>query len=434
MKNILPHYPGFVADLPHFAPVVDPLNAFASVHAARLMLEDKAEWDYSKCKTGEFIDNIRVRVQKSGGSLVKVDWLTVTFPEQDANDKLWAELYDLLTDCNMGVFGRAKGMHNYTMSAVVQFASDVSGTSTNVGHLAWGRQGLLFELSGMGCELLRQKLPELVNLIILYGGRLTRLDLALDLHGNFTESRKITVPTLLTRAKAGEFASKYAPEHCKQSIDLAGDWSDFACGLLNPEDYNPAEHCPKGLTAYIGGKTSENQFVIYEKGKQLLGLVDKDQYLEYSEKLQKLRSAASRSALIRKMEKLSYNPDFDHDRSWVRIERRIKRGSNKKDISLAMVLDPDGAFISGFPGMDAIYQDFRTDCQCIYRDFEEYRAEGLAKHESLLLTRKVFWGQRQYGRLVKTLQSEGLSAGDIVDLLGRSDGLKEYIFDLLEQR
>lgn len=427
------HFNNEESFLPRLSKPVATAEVFDSMRRERLLAADTLEWDYDKCQLGDFAHKTAVRVRESGGSLTKVDWITATFPEADHNDRLYNALFDLCVDAGLSVHGRSKGMHCYTQSAAIQYHSDVSGTSTNVGHIAWGRQGLMFELSGLGCEYVRSQFVDLVNMIIFYSGRLTRLDLALDLSGDYCEAWGITVPTLLTRAKAGEFASKYAPEHAKQTIDLAGDWSDFVCGVLSTVDYSPADHCPKGLTAYVGGKTAENQLVIYEKGKQLLGMVDKDQYLEYSRKLQTMRTAKSRASIIRKMETLTYNPDYDHDRSWVRIERRIRRGSNKKDISLAMVLDPDGAFVSGFPGLQALYAGYRENVHAVYRDFEEYRAVGLDKHESLVMTRKVFWAKRQYGRLVKSMQNEGLTAGDIVELLTRADGLKEYIFDLLDE-
>lgn len=404
-----------------------PLEAPSELRRA---IQKSQEIDWQGVKM--FVERL---ASNASSKYTKADWLSLSFPQVDdiEANQLYNEFADLLEESRLEVKPRRHGMHGYSSSAEIVYMSEVAGSYKNVGQIAWGRQGFLFELSGLGCEATRPRHIDIAQIAVGRGGRITRLDLAADFDGIYCNSTGLTVPKIMRDAVRGKLKSKYSAAHIQQTIKPEGEWGGFITGDMDIDAYDPEKDCPKGLTAYIGANTSENQLVAYEKGKQLLGSVDKEKFLKIKQSLDAEVNLKKRSYLVKELEKCSYNPEFESSKSWVRIERRIRRGGNKKDISIAQFLDTDAAFVSGYDELERLLQDYAAYLDGQYVTWQEYRAKSAARQEVLLLSKKVFWGQRQYGRLVKTLQDQGYTASEIVDMLTRSQGLKDVIFDLLSE-
>jgi DNA relaxase NicK len=362
--------------------------------------------------------------QYSDKGLVIVDWLTLSFKEldPDLSQLILSEIYDILYESSVSVIGRGRGLYNYTSSAQLKVLSDV-GLDVSIGNLAHcEKQGIMLELSGRGCEQLRPFFKDLYVLAQMHGARITRLDLALDLDSDYCKSTGFTVPAQGALANSGIYASKFSSK--KQTINTAGAWNDLIFNGINFSDYDPEKHCHGGLTLYVGANTSENQIVLYEKGKQLLGgISESDLNLIMSD--YRRVSERKRNALINQ----GFDPFYIDKLSWVRIERRIRRGGHKKDIPLQFLLDPDSAFCLDFPHLEAVYSAYAKHVQS-EMDLVEYRSKRKINDKNILVAKKIFWAKRQYGRLVKTLLHEGFTAEQVCDSLTRATLLKDYVFDI----
>jgi DNA relaxase NicK len=307
----------------------------------------------------------------------------------------------------MQVHWTEKGLHGYETSASIKIWKD--NDYITVGNLAYsegGRnKGGLFELSGMGCKVLQLEYPalwlELYNVLMLAEWRISRVDIALDLSGDYAKERGYTVPLLFKQAvNEGLFKSDAQRNPLmKQSTQTVGDWADLVCGNLSAEDYDPLQHCPAGLTAYIGNrKSSDDFFRVYEKGKQLLGAMAEPEAI---------------------------------DRGWIRIEHEMSRKASGRTIPLDVMLRPDEYFCAGRSQVRSIMEQLRA-----HRDMsaiQSWQRAQFKREKGLLLSKKVHWARHTYGRLLRTLQDKGFSDTEIVDRLSRTSGLKEFVFDLLDE-
>jgi DNA relaxase NicK len=362
----------------------------------------------------------------SGHSLVKVDWLTVSFASLDSEvlQHVLSELYDLLYESCISVVGRGRGLYNYESSAQLKVLGD-SGLDVSVGNIAHSdKQGVMLELSGKGCDQMAPKFKELYVLCQSYNARITRLDLALDLDSDYCKANNFTVPREGVLAQSGVYASRFASR--KQRIQTVGSWNDLIFSGVTCDQYDPFIHGHGGLTLYVGAQTSENQIVLYEKGKQLLGGIPEDDLKMIMQDYRKV-SERKRKSLIDS----GFDPYYLDKLGWVRIERRIRRGGNKKDIPLQFMLDADSAFCLDFPRLQAVYSSYAEYVQREV-DLVEYRAKRKANDKNILVSKKLFWAKRQYGRLVKTLIHEGFTASEVCDSLMRSQLVKDYVFDIVE--
>ncbi|MEZ5480148.1 MAG: hypothetical protein R3E95_22510 [Thiolinea sp.] len=208
-----------------------------------------------------------------------VDWLRVTTTDLDAFN---ATMGDLLADdglfaqADMDVKWTGKGMHGYEQSASLLVWRD--NDYLTVGHIGTSETGRnrggLLELTGTGCKVLSLENPglwlELFDLLQYHGWRASRVDVALDLPGEYATERGYTVPKLFQQAvNDGLFKSdNLRNPNMQQSFSMAGDWSALAVGNLTPDSYDPLQHCPAGLTAYIGNRKSADDFFrVYEKAR-----------------------------------------------------------------------------------------------------------------------------------------------------------------------
>lgn len=372
------------------------------------------------------------QIEKSTKSIqyTKLDWLSVSFvaitDEQDQG-VLFNQLTDFLSDYSIDIDVRDRGQHGYSNSANLVRRGDVSG-DVNCGILAWSnRQGVFLELSGQGCEFTREGHPDLYRLITVNAGRISRNDVALDLDNNYCIEKGITVPKLDGMAYRGEFRSIHTPNGVKQAMKPEGDWSPFVHGDITPETYDPYKHCPAGLTSYVGSTKSDNQIAFYEKGKQLLGAVSDVDYLEAK---MLIDTGRNRSRLVQLLNDNNIDLTYEGEKAWVRVERRFRRGSNKKWLAPDVLVSPDTAFIRDFPGLEKLLADYVEWLGGSGISTIEFSKRSADLRKSLLLSKKIIYGKKAYGSLVKTLKDMGRSAIEIVEMMSRATGLKEYVSDL----
>lgn len=346
---------------------------------------------------------------QSDMNVTAVDWLRVTCTDLDAFTATLADLtgeHGILDSADMDVKWTDKGMHGYDKSASILIWKD--SDYLTVGHIALAESGRnrggLFELTGTGCKVLALEHPalwlELFDLLQYHDWRISRVDVALDLSGDYAREHGYTVPKLFAQAvNDGLFQSdRLRNPNMKQSFSMAGDWSALAVGNLTPDTYDPLQHCPAGLTAYIGNrKTADDFFRVYEKGKELLGGMAE--------------------------------PD-NIDRGWVRIEHEMSRKATGRHIPLDVMIRPDAYFAASRGGVRAILDQLR-DHQAL-QAAKEWQREQFKREKSLLLSKKMHWARHSYGRLFRTLIEQGMDALDIIDCLSRTTGLKEFVFDLTE--
>ena len=370
-------------------------------------------------------------------AISKVDWISASFPYVDGEEEqrlLWAAITDLMDRAGISIAVRGKGHHGYTDSAELCI-SQGEGASRHVGFLAWSeKQGYFMEVSGFGCDFLMKHVDDLYTTLVVHAGRITRLDIALDLHSEYCLDKGLTVPKFSKQVAEGGFRSVFMPNHVKQRCRREGDdWEDFIHGDMTVESYDPLTDAPRGLSVYAGGDKSDNQIVFYEKGKQLLGAIpDKEaeefRYLLACPEL----SEEGKERFTHLCDKHEIDQEKCRDRAWIRVERRLKRGSNKKFISPEMLLDPDSAFCHTFEGLEALFQDYSQHVKESYTDVQTFRRVSTERLEVMSLTKKLHYARQSVGSLVHTLQDMDYSAEQIVEKLASDYPLKDIIFDLLE--
>ena len=223
-------------------------------------------------------------IQPDGQQVTMVDWLRLTVNDLSAFKDTMGDLADeggILSEAGMDVqWKQGKGLHGYSESASIVIWKD--SDYMTVGSLAYSEQGQnkggMFELTGAGCKVLQVEYPalwlELYNLLSYHDWRISRVDIALDLAGEYCRFHDYTVPKLMRDADENELFKSdlnknpnFVPE-----IQQAGSWTKLMTGRITPDDYDPMVHCPGGLTFYVGSRSgSDDFFRVYEKGKEILG-------------------------------------------------------------------------------------------------------------------------------------------------------------------
>ena len=363
--------------------------------------------DYSPyCNTGGYRFSDKTEA-KSGFNITKIDWLRLSITDLTDFQNTLSEIDGkggILDSAGIETRWSEKGLHGYEQSAKLLIKRDTD--TLTVGHIATsetgGNAGGMIELTGVGCKVLQLQKPELwlelYSLFQLYEWRISRADIALDLDGQYCLYKGYTVPVLFGMAvNDGLFKSdKLKNPNMKQSYSMAGDWSPLVVGGVNPEDYNPLEHCKAGLTAYIGSrKGSADFFRAYEKGKELLGA--------------------------------EADPE-SVDRAWIRIEHEMSRKGTGREIPLDVMLRPDEYFALDRSGVREFMHEYRETLQL--EQVQQAQLSQFQKEKSLSISKKVYWAKHSYGRLFKTLVDKGIDYTEIIDWLTRADGLKEFIFDI----
>ncbi|PWQ97683.1 replication initiation factor domain-containing protein [Leucothrix pacifica] len=360
------------------------------------------------CNTGGY--GLPTKKQaKNGLQVTKIDWLRATCTDLESFISTMSDVDSkggILDQANVIVRWTEKGLHGYDQSAKLLLQRD--NDNLTIGHIAMAEAGRnkggMIELTGVGCKWLQLQYPdlwlELYSLFIEFEWRFSRIDIALDLDGEYCLEHGYTVPSLYGEAiNNGLFKSdKLRNPNMKQTSSIAGDWSTLLVGGVTPESYDPIEHCPAGLTAYIGSrKGSADFFRIYEKGKELLGAEAEPESM---------------------------------DRAWVRVEHEMSRKGTGREIPLDVMLRPDEYFALDRSGVRQLMHEYRASLSL--ERVQQVQLSNFQREKSLSIAKKVYWAKHSYGRLLKTLQDEGLELQQIIDWLTRSDGLKEFIFDVQE--
>ena len=383
----------------------------ARIIQARLKAQRDAAANPPYCNTGgydscEKID-LKNMLQIEDISLTAVDWLRLTNTNLENFNATMSDLCGadgIMASANLDVKWSDKGLHGYERSASIMIWKD--NDYLTVGHIGTSERGRnaggMFELTGTGCKILQLEYPalwlELFDLLQYQCWRISRVDVALDLSGEYATANGYTVPKLFQQAvNDGLFKSdNLRNPNMQQSFSMAGDWSALAVGNLSPDTYDPLTHCPAGLTAYIGNrKSSDDFFRVYEKGKELLGRMAEPE---------------------------------DIDRGWIRIEHEMSRKASGREIPLDVMIRPDHYFAANRGGVRAILDQLRASHEL--KQAQQWQREQFQKEKGLLLSKKVHWARHSYGRLFRTLTEQGISAEDIISWLSRADGLKEFVFDI----
>lgn len=182
---------------------------------------------------------------KSGTAAI-VDWLNVTFDHDRDVLSVLQDLQRLLGGRYVGAEAMSGGKHGFEHG--VRLQAYAAGQLVKFGMFCWGgesqRGRALLSIEGGGCRLVDDWDEMSAWIGSLPGYRLTRVDLAVDLH-------------------EGEY-----------TVDDAHDWAvegRFNNGGRNPRldvqgDWITGEH---GRTLYVGQAANGKMLRCYEKGKQL---------------------------------------------------------------------------------------------------------------------------------------------------------------------
>lgn len=345
-------------------------------------------------------------------SVSHIDWLRLTL---NGGEKLWLLpdviqlLTDSLPDLDLSFIPIDKQMLGYPLVHHIKVWQDnqfiTLGFIGVCADLGASHCGLCVDLSGVACSCLQRDKEVWFRLVSFFAGykaRITRSDIALDLHGSYCKFNKLTVPTIaLDQYNNHIFQSDYTRNKSIVSYATSGDWSPITFGGLAHDDYNPEVHSLAGLTFNVGKRTSPRYWRIYEKGKQIIGSLQDSDYR-------------------------NQNPVDQH---WIRIECEFKRDKDGAEIPFELLLEPDLWLVKDRSSLSSLLDDYRSYLK--KNDLIRVVFQDRKKVEkTLLLQRKVAWAKRQYGRLIKTLVEQGLGNDEIVALILRDKGLKDFIYDL----
>ena len=337
-----------------------------------------------------------------------VDWLRATTNIMDNFYYFAKHAIKASQDLGLMVTDLSKGHLGYTHSFAISIKSSDSKILKRVGTLAFspdvkhGTNGGMFELTGTGCNIFQANFHYWHGLFIAMSKtklRFTRIDIALDIKNNigynYMKVNHMTVPTLCREGdEEGLFTADRAP--IPSSFNQYGNWSDMLFSRISIDEYDPTIHCPKGLTGYFGSQASSNYWRVYEKGKEQLGSAEK--------------AAPTSIGAV--------------ELSWIRVERQITR-KNKEVISLEAMLYPDRYFIRGFSGVEKLLNgwiDYNRGNPVVPAPYESF----VSKVKSSI-AKKVFWGRRAYGSLVRTFLNEGMETEQIIEVLVRKEGVKGHV-------
>ena len=181
---------------------------------------------------------------KSGTAAI-VDWLNLTFEHDRDVVEVLAEL-QLQLGRYVGAESMGGGKHGFEHG--VRLHAYANGQLVPFGMFCWGgesqRGRALLSIEGGGCRLVQDWNAMHDWIAELPGVRLTRVDLAVDLHEG-----EYTVDDAKTWALEGRFNNGGR----NPRLDVQGDWFT-------------QEH---GRTLYVGQASNGKMLRVYEKGKQL---------------------------------------------------------------------------------------------------------------------------------------------------------------------
>lgn len=346
-----------------------------------------------------------------------VDWMRATAKGADVLHTIDA-ICDLLVynqktgdvDTDIQFRDIDKTILNYPKQKQIMVVTDKA--LTNIGTIAYddnpysGNLGVMVDIPGSGLTYLTinapHKIRELSELLSGYGYTLSRVDLALDLPGDYCRLHGITVPSVKANHKNGRIPFGFSGSGrslTQGAVNDVGDWGWNSYGdpdAVRWQDYDPTKYAKKGLTHYIGSRKGSFCVRAYEKSKQLVSVAD-------------------------------LGDDHDLDLWAVRIEVEHKKDKNQAPLSWDMITSPDAFFLAGRPARKYL-EDYRDSLGV--EQIAAITRQRFERHKALSLLAKIHWGKVGYGRLIKTLVDSGLTPVEICDLLVRDVGLKDFIYDL----
>lgn len=387
---------------------VDPEKFFSDVDFGNDNLPKRRQWEPYCSAYPDLLEG-------SHDSITHVDWFRATVTGSDTLF-LVDELQALIACDDSGVVADTdiifnhsnKGLHGYPEQIKISLQTD--GGLVNLGGIGVAPDplspncGVMLDLSGQFFTYINQyqpyKIRRLFDFVTAYGFRASRIDIALDMNGQYCRFHNITVPSLGKRhASDGLFKSEFNRGGGNQSMAQLGDWSCMIYGHATVDTYNPEEHASKGLTQNIGSRKSPNFFRVYEKSKQIIATAE-------------------------------LGDDHDLDKWAVRIEQEIKRDKHGSDIPMEILLNPDAFFATGRPLLRDLLLAYAEALGL--KGLLAAHKERFKKNVQLSLAKKVYWAKQSYGRVIRSLISEGKEAQEIVDMLVREKGLKDFVFDIAD--
>lgn len=386
------------------SPLVDFKRQIHSVRI-RERLRSKPEWQKPTFPllsrdTHDIFDNI-----------CRIDWLRCTL---NGRENLWLldDLFDLmrasLSDLDLIFVESDRQMLGYPTVYYIKVWQDNQlvglGFIGVCDDFSASHVGLCLDLTGVACAYLQRDSLVWFNFVKWLAGykaRITRADVAFDMQGSFCKINQITVPLIASDAYNQHiFAASYTRNKSNCTYNHYGDWSVMLHGGLAKQDYDPSKHCSGGLTFNVGARSSPRYWRIYEKGKQLKGLLRDVDYVSSS------------------------NDDW-----WIRIECEFKRDKDGSPIPYELLLEPDLWIFKDRPMAGALLDQYRHFLN--KNEAVRYVHQNKNKKEkTLLLSKKIVWARRQCGRLVTTLMKLGFTSDDVCDSLLKDKGLKDFIYDL----
>lgn len=329
-----------------------------------------------------------------------VDWLRCTVKNIKHFHDFINKFLPFLKAHKFNFHDTGHGMNGYTQCWQILFKGQV------VGHIcvdALDKMGGMFELTGFGCQWLQVRWDLWCSLMagfLQYGFKIARLDVCQDYRGSAWINYKCNILEIAERIDGGLFKMGKGTGK-PAAVTFVGDWLKVVVDRMHYSEYIPTIHAPAGLTINVGGSQSVNKFVVYEKGKQMMGK----------------------------------NPEM-YDGSlndWIRIERRFTRGSGRSEVVIPFdfALCPDSAFVYNCEGLKSFndaWTDYRKTLgididpkESVDLDFERV---GLLKRVSLSKT--ALHVACQSSRFFRTLKLMGVSVVDFVDLIIHDDPSKGF--------
>jgi len=316
--------------------------------------------DVTRGETSPRVPSHATEVTEPRDSVVKIDWLNVTFPRPshlgDAdsprdflrcrNPLATAELRSFrgvvegLLSKPIASMTEGNGMFGFKRSFSMEICLD-DGATVPIGFIAFGgksqRGKWFFQLNGKGCGLVKNW-AGMRDFLEDLGAQISRTDLAMDfLNGEYC------VDDAVALYQEGAFISRGR----NPKADTQGGWIDGS---------------EEGRTLYIGKLKNGKELCVYEKGKQL-----------------NMKGS-----------------------NWTRFEVRL--GNRDRVVPLEVLTNPDIYFAGAYPALEKMIE---KAAQEIPTQREELRGS---------LAHALYHAKRCYGKYLHMVQAAtGCDAQDLVE-------------------
>lgn len=339
--------------------------------------------------------------------ITSVDWLRCTNTKIDLFHNFVKKFHDLLYGVGFRFVDTGRGKHGYNHCWEIRFHDQSCGL---ILADSLNSMGGLFELSGVGCQVLQARW-DLWQMFVAglneHLFKIKRLDVACDFKGSLWDMYGKNMIDVSRFVRHGGLTIGNG-RGAKPAVNLVGDWLEIVSEGLRSNEYCPQFQATNGLTINVGSSTSANSWCIYEKGKQLAGK----------------------------------NPDR-HDGSlygWIRFERRFTSGRGRSEVVIPFdfAVMPDQAIVYNCEGFKDFIQDWEfyqeskgvmQPAASLDSDIDLERV-GLSKKVNV--KRSALHVARQSGRFFKTLDLCGIDVLEFVQLVKKSQPTKGFEPDMYQ--